>query len=483
MHVEDPKPHPSNPVLSSEHLVSPGPEESLHPAPTGRGGRRRFLLPALVTLVLLGGAGWIGFNRILLPMLMAGQPQTMPPTPVKLANPQSTKIQDSSDYAAKLDSRQAVISQPRVAGQISAIYVTAGDRVEAGQPILQIDATEQQAQVNSRKAAVNTAVADVDVAAAEMANTQDMLNALKARRTAKEADVQLSKSEYERFQSLYKEGASSAQVVQQRLNALQTAQASLAEIDAEIRAQASAIAKAKANVVRNQQSVQQSEANMMEGTAQLRYYTIRAPFSGTVGNIPIKVGDFADTTTQLFTIAQNQALQVEIAVPLEKAPDLRKGLTVQLLNDQNQVLQTGRISFIAPNVDPTSQSIQVKAEFDNQGGKLRTEQFVRTRIIWRARPGILVPTTAISRLGGRDFVFVESPAQNAECAASAPAGAPAGAPPPSPEQRIAVQKSIKLGKIIGNNQEVLEGIDVRDRIVVSGILQLQNCMPIMAQTP
>ena len=67
-------------------------------------GWRRFLIPALIVLALLGGVGWIVFNRVILPMMLAGQMKT-PPTPVPLANPKTAPISDSSDYAASLDSR------------------------------------------------------------------------------------------------------------------------------------------------------------------------------------------------------------------------------------------------------------------------------------------------------------------------------------------------------------------------------------------
>ncbi len=78
-------------------------------------------------------------------------------TRVTVANPKTATIEDSSDYVANLDSRQSVTLQPRVSGQVSAIYVKAGDRVQAGKPLLQIDATEQRALVNSREAAVTSA--------------------------------------------------------------------------------------------------------------------------------------------------------------------------------------------------------------------------------------------------------------------------------------------------------------------------------------
>ncbi len=140
-------------------------------------------------------------------------------------------------------------------------------------------------------------------------------------------------------------------------------------------------------------------------------------------------------------------------------------------------MQTGQISFIAPNVDPSNQLVQVKALFPNVGNKLRTSQFVKARVVWDSRPGVLVPTTVISRLGGKDFIFVAAPFKESGCKEPAKSDF-GGAMKVEPDQLVAVQKPIALGKIVGNNQEVLEGLSSRDRIVTSGILQLQNCTPI-----
>ena len=159
---------------------------------------------------------------------------------------------------------------------------------------------------------------------------------------------------------------------------------------------------------------------------------------------------------------------------LKRSSDLRVGLPVKLLDDQNREVQTGRISFVAPNVKADSQSVQAKATFTNSGN-LRASQFVRARVIWSTSPGLLVPTSAISRLGGRNFLFVAAPFKASKCEASAQ-----GAAQVEPDQLVAAQKPIKLGKIVGNDQEVLEGVSASDQIVTSGILQLQNCAPIAA---
>ena len=442
-------------------------------------GWRRFLVPGLIGLALVGGIGWILFNRLILPMMMAGQMKARP-APVPLSNPKAATIEDSSDYAASLDSRQSVNLQPRVGGQISAIYVRPGQQVEAGQPLLQIDSVEQRAQVASRQAASQTAEAEVDSARADVDSASETLRSLEAKRETAQSNAQLAQSDYDRFRTLQKEGATSQQVLDQRLNALQTAQAALRQSEADLQAQRSAINRAKTTVARNQRAVEQSQANIAEGVAQLQYYTITAPFSGTIGDIPTKVGDTVSNATQLLTVTQNQQLEIQIQVPLERASALRTGLPVKLLNDQNQPVQTGQVSFVAPNVDPTTQSIQVKARFAN-AGNLRTSQFVRARVIWANRPGVLVPTTAISRLGGRDFLFVAAPFSTSGCQAPAPSQS-GGKIEVTPDQLVAAQKPIQLGKIVGNDQEVSEGVSANDRVVTSGILQLQNCAPIADAT-
>lgn len=182
-----------------------------------------------------------------------------------------------------------------------------------------------------------------------------------------------------------------------------------------------------------------------------------APFAGVVGDIPIKVGDNVNSMSQLTTVTQNQVLEVQISVPLENAPRLKMGQSVELLDAQDKSLVSGKVAFISPNINAQTQSVLVKASFNNGTNQLRANQFVRARLIWASRSGVLVPTSAISRLGGQDFIFV---AENSSADGKT--------------QLIANQKPVKLGKITGNKQEVLEGLTPSDKIVVSGILQLRN---------
>ncbi len=475
------KNHNSQPFPKERGGIKQGGDSERDPQPP-RKGWRRFLVPALIVAAILGGVGWIVFNRFIMPILIFSsmKPQL---TQVELSQPKTAPIADSSDYAANLDSRQSVTLQPRVSGQIAAIYVKAGDRVAAGTPIIQIDAAQQRAQVAGRDAAVESAATDITAAQAEVASARETLRSLQARRVANLSDVQLNQSEYQRYQDLFTQGASSKQVLDQRLNALQTARANLSQTEADIQAQQSIISRSQATVAKNQRALQQAQANVTEGQAELQYYTIKAPFSGVVGNIPVKVGDFVDNTSPMLRITQNEQLEVQMQIPLERSSALRLGLPVQLVDEKGKALQTGKLSFIAPDVDASTQSVQAKAVFNNSSGALRTAQFARVRVIWATSPGVLVPVNAIVPLAGKYFVFVGTPFKASGCKA---ASAGEGAPPPTnvdPNQLVIAQKQVQLGKIIGNDREVLDGLSASDRIATSGLLSLQNCLLIQAAAP
>lgn len=125
--------------------------------------------------------------------------------------------------------------------------------------------------------------------------------------------MRLNQQEYDRYASLADQGAVSRQTKNQYANRLATARANLNAIESRIQAQ-------KASIAQAQKSVQQAQANTDEQQVQLQFYRITAPFEGTVGNIPVKIGDFVNSSTPLLTITQNRPLEVNISVPLERGP-------------------------------------------------------------------------------------------------------------------------------------------------------------------
>src|SRR5204862_503802 len=113
----------------------------------------------------------------------------------KLATITTTNVEDATEYVATLKSLRSTTIQPQIEGQITQIFVTSGDRVAAGTPLIQIDPRRQQAAVSSQE----------------------------AERAAREAAVNFARQQQARSSELYAAGAISKQELEQAETALRTA--------------------------------------------------------------------------------------------------------------------------------------------------------------------------------------------------------------------------------------------------------------------
>lgn len=411
--------------------------------------KKRRWLWLLLFVILLGGGVFAWRMMVGEEQKPTGQNAQPPKVPVQLATVESGIIEDRDEYVARLESRNSVNLQPQVQGRITNIFVNSGDNVQQGSALMQIDSREQQAAVNSVDAAAQAA-------RSQLQNAIATLKSLQAERLSNVADVNLNQQEYERYSSLAAQGAVSQQIRQQYQNRLATAKARLNAIEAQIKAQ-------EASVNQAEKALQQQKANTTQQQVQLQYYTVSAPIAGQVGDLIVKEGDVVNTTTQLTSITQNNPLQIEISIPQERAAELRKGMPVELVDNQGKILGRSQVFFISPNVNQNTQSILVKATFDNSNNQLRASEYVNARVIWQRSPGVLIPATSVVRLAGETFVYVaKKPSASQD----------------KPEY-IAKQRRIKLGDIRGNNYQVLEGLRAGERIIISGILNLTDGAPIM----
>ncbi|HEY9828768.1 MAG TPA: efflux RND transporter periplasmic adaptor subunit [Stenomitos sp.] len=397
----------------------------------------------------------------------SAQAQGSQATPVQIENVATQWVEETEDFVATLESRQSITLKPRVAGQVIGIYAKPGDRVPAGTPIIQIDAREQVASVISQAMGAQSAQADVAGAKADTAKAQADLATAKAQlqtyeadRQAKLADLKLSQQQYERYQKLKVAGAISQDALDQYANTLNVARANLKAVETNIQAQRSNIAAQSAQIdaqysaaVKAESQVRQAQADTQAQSAKLQYYRIAAPFNGIVGNIPVKEGDFVDTSTNLATLSENNALEVNIPIPIEKSANLKIGTPVELLNSQGQRLATSRIYFVSPSASSDTQSVLAKARVENGSGQLRTDQLIKARVVWQQRPSALVPTVAISRIAGQDFVYIATQ---------------------SDKGLVAKQIPVSLGVIQGNSYQVLKGLKAGDKVVTSGIIKLSD---------
>ncbi|MDJ0552941.1 MAG: hypothetical protein QNJ68_00550 [Microcoleaceae cyanobacterium MO_207.B10] len=105
----------------------------------------------------------------------------------------------------------------------------------------------------------------------------------------------------------------------------------------------------------------------------------------------------------------------------------------------------------------------VKAKVPSQGYNFRDRQQVIARVIWEKTTGIFIHTTAITNIGEQEFVFVAKE-EESQCKDSS---------------LIAKQKAVKLGNILGQDYQVISGLELEDKIIVSNVAKLRNDQPIV----
>ena len=182
-------------------------------------------------------------------------------------------------------------------------------------------------------------------------------------------------------------------------------------------------------------------------------------WGGIVGDIPVRVGDRVQVTTQLTTVDKPGSLEVYVYVPIEHSSQLKMNLPVQVLNGDGKVVADSRISFISPEVDNTTQTVLVKARIANSNDALRQSQFIRARIVWGVHQSPQVPILAVSRLAGQYFAFVAEPQTGGSY--------------------VARQRALKIGQTVGNDYEVQDGIKPGDKVIVSGTQFLLDGAPVI----
>ncbi|OKH15920.1 efflux RND transporter periplasmic adaptor subunit [[Limnothrix rosea] IAM M-220] len=371
--------------------------------------------------------------------------------PVQMESIQEDIIQTTTEYVGVLEADDLVTLKPEVDGVVQSILIQEGDFIEAGTPIVQLKAERDQASLRQ-------AIASVEASRAAKLSAEAELSAIRAEKIEAEADLKLRQQDLVRIKELVDTGALAERELDQSQRDVAVAQARIDTIQQRIAAAAANINQAQATLVQNNNSV-------AIASEELQDTSIIAPVSGRVGDLSIKQGDYVERAETLGTITQNQSLNLNFFVPIEQAPRLNLNLPVELIDYRTlETVGTGRVSFISPEVDFTSQTILAKASFDNPEGRLFTGQLVKAKVIWRQNIGVSVPVTAISRIGGETFVFVAQSNPEAQDE-SAPA-------------MVAVQKPVKLGKIEGDRYEVIEGISLGDKVITTGILNLNDGVPI-----
>jgi membrane fusion protein, multidrug efflux system len=160
---------------------------------------------------------------------------------------------------------------------------------------------------------------------------------------------------------------------------------------------------------------QSDQATINNAKATLDYTDVVAPISGLTGLRLVDEGNIvhASDTAGIVVIAQIKPIAVLFNLPQQVLPDLSKGMSERALQvqamgaDGTSVVDTGKVVVINNQVDQTTGTVQLKAEFPNPNVQLWPGQFINVRVLINTlRQVVVVPTAAVQRGPDGTFVYV-----------------------------------------------------------------------------
>jgi RND family efflux transporter MFP subunit len=316
---------------------------------------------------------------------------------------------------------EAVTEAPilaRADGYIRRRLVDIGDRVTAGQPVAEIEAPELDQQVLQAKANVEQAKAALDQAIAN--------------ETQGKANLELARITAQRWGSLVTAGVVSKQDNDQYQAQYQSQIAGVNALEKAILAQRANIVAAEANVER---------LNQMQG-----YRIVKAPFAGVITLRNVDVGALVTTgSTMLYRVAQTDTLRTYVNVPQTNASSIHAGQNarVSVTNLPGRSF-TGTIARTANSLDPSSRTLLVEVQVPNPDRALMPGMYAQVDFSnSRANAPLLVPAEALMvRADGTQIAVV------------------------GPDSIVHLQK-IVIGRDYGDRLEVLQGLQVGDRIIAN----------------
>ena len=177
----------------------------------------------------------------------------------------------------------------------------------------------------------------------------------------------------------------------------------------------------------------------------LKFTEIRAPISGIVANRQVKIGNLVRELDAVFDIEDFDPLLAVIFVPETQLNIIRAGQPVDIEVDayRGQVFE-GEVDRIAPVIDPATGTFKVTVAVTDEQQRLRPGLFGRVRIVYDQRQAVpLVPAKAVISEDSERWVFVV-------------------------REGKAHRTKVELGLSGQDSFEVISGLELGDRVVVSG---------------
>jgi membrane fusion protein (multidrug efflux system) len=387
-----------------------------------------------------------------------------PPTEVVVAPVEERAVAIEREFTARTEAVPTVEIRARVAGVLEQVLFKEGSNVKKGQTLFII----QQAEY---KAALETAKANLAKAQADLIRAKDtsIVERVKAQLAQRQADLGKAQQDVARYKPL----AEARAIPQQDLDTSVAAEkVAVAGVDAAAAALKDAELAQRTQIQLTEAAVESAKAGIIQADLNLGYTTISSPIDGIVGKVMVDQGNLVGKAdpTLLATVSKVNPIFVDFSIPeadyIRLAPrigrDIQTGRAESqplqlLLGDDKPLPQKGRVAFVDRAVDQKTGTIGIRAEFANPDQFIRPGQFARVRAVIDQRPSaVLVPQLAVQEQQGAKVVLVVE----------------AG-------DKVAL-RPIKVDERIGDFYIVTEGLKPNERVIVEGVQRVRPGMQVKA---
>ncbi len=213
--------------------------------------------------------------------------------------------------------------------------------------------------------------------------------------------------------------------------------------------------------------IEADRAQIAAAKLQLTYCRIEAPISGRIGLRQVDPGNMvhAADANGIAVITQLQPISVLFSIPEDYLPEVLKRLrlnphlpVIAYDRDGNRKLATGTLVTVDNQIDPTTGTSKLKAEFANADYALFPNQFVNVELRLDTKRGVvIVPAAAIQRGPGGTFVYVV-------------------------KDERAIVRPVTVGPVMGNEIGVEKGLSSGEQVVVDGADKLTDGMKVDVRT-
>ncbi len=335
-----------------------------------------------------------------------------PAVPVKVMEVRSEPLSLSIAATGTLVSSTRVDVKAETLGRLVKFPKQEGDSVEAGEAVAWVDQENYQLAVRQAQTAVQVAEAGLEKARVLAAHNQ---------------------SELERARNLVKSGGIT---------------------DKDLRTAEVAQRDSQAQVQLAQAQLDQARAALDVAQKRLKDTAILSPVSGAIEKKYINPGAYVEAPTMVFSVVDNQRLELESPVPSAQIGQVRSGQRVTFrVNSFPGVTFEGQVIEVGPVVDTLTRSAKVRIRVDNSSGRLKAGMFAEGEIQTGVQQqAIVIPAAAVDRSSGSaadSYVYLV-------------------------ENGKAVRRAVRMGREVDSKIEVTGGLKPGEMLVAEQRIELAD---------